>query len=334
MVRKGLCSVMVFSFLLAIICPEMVFAKTSKRVSAKVQTNASTKEKGNKTMERSEASSPLARGLDSIFIKMKKDLDDMGTSPVIHGKPTSTVNSFFLKMLKENQPFYSFTRVNKAGEVTNEMIRLVEKADEKKQNLSKEPWFKQAGKKHAEYFSMFKLEENGRYYLVWAIPITDQNDKVKDPFEGALALKIDLWDCFHKYANNVETPFLIRVDRLHLYSNKWKDSIAYKEELINVPGAKKVFVRYPKDMTAVVAAAPVPAPESVAPQVPAIDSAKIKAAQDSLKTLLKQKEKKKGATRTIIIAVLVILIIIAVIFLFVVIPAMKQRAIMKDIEHT
>ncbi len=333
MAWKNLSRAVFLSVLLAFLCPEITSAKTAKRASAQSHTNASAKEKGKKTPERTEDSSPLALGLDSIFITMKKDLDDMAASPLIHGKSVSSVNSYFLKTLKENQPFYSFTRVNHSGDVVNEMIRLVEKTDDKKQNLAKELWFKQAGKRHAEYSGMIKLEENGRYYLVWAQPIIDKNEKGKEQFEGALALKIDLWDCFHKFANTVETPFLIRIGRLHLYSNKWKDTIAYKEELLKVPGAKSVFVRYPKDMTAI-AAAPAPAPQALAPAVAAIDSAKIKAAQDSLKTALKQKEKKKGTTRTIIIAVLIVVLIIGAIILFVVVPAMKQRAIMNDIDHT
>jgi hypothetical protein len=334
MALKSLGRVLFLSVLLAFVCPEGTFAKNSKRTSAKASAkasaNASVKEKGSKTQESSEAASPLARGLDSIFTNMKKDFDDIAASPVMHGKSASAMNGYFLKMLKENQPFYSFTRVNQKGEVISEMIRLVDKPDDKKQNLSKEPWFKHAGKKHSEYSGMIKLDENGRYYLVWAIPIIDQNGKGKESFDGALALKIDLWDGFHKFANAVETPFLIRFDKLHLFSNKWKDTIAFKEEPLAVPGARKVLVRFPKDMTEVVAAPP----SAAVPQVPAIDSTKIKAAQDSLKNAFKQKEKKKGTARAIIIAVLIILLIIGAIILFVVVPAMKQRAIMKDIDHT
>jgi hypothetical protein len=329
MSRKSLLPVMLISVLLIAVCPGVSAAKQSKHGSKSHA--GSSRGNGKKSPERSENPSPLALGLDSVFIKMKKELDDMVASPVMHGKPTSPVNSYFLKTLKENQPFYSFTRANQNGEVVNEMIRLVEKADEKKQNVSKEPWFKQAAKKRAEYSGVFKMEESGRYYLLWAVPVVSA-EKGKESFEGAVALKIDLWDSFHKFSSSIATPFLIRMDRLHLYSNKWKDTIAYKEELFKVPGVKRMIVRYPKDMTEVAVA---PVESAPAPETPAIDSTKIKAAQDSLKTLLKQNEKKKAAakTRTIIIAVLVVLIIIMLIFLFIIIPQMKQRAIMKDIDH-
>jgi hypothetical protein len=322
------------------LCAEFASAKASKRGKVKAQTNAQAKEKGKKSTERvterSTEPSPLALGLDSVFVKLKQELDEVVSSPLLHGKSESPINSYFFKTLKENQPFYSLTRVNQTGDVINEMIRLVEKekTDDKKQNLSKEPWFKQTVKKKAEYSGMIKLEETGRYYLLWAVPIVD--NKNKESFEGGLALKIDLWDCFHKFAKNIETPFLIRIDRLHLYSNKWKDTIEYKEEALSVPGVKKIFIRYPKTVSTFVTAPEAPAPVVSSPSEPAapkIDSIKIKADQDSLKALLMKKDKKKATTRTIIIAVLIILIIIVAILIFIIVPAMKQRALMKHIDN-
>jgi hypothetical protein len=333
MAHKKCFNVLFLSFFLIAFCTEFAFAKTLKRAQAKAQTDTQAKDKGKRPQERTIERSPLALGLDSVFIKMKQELDDMVSSPLLHSKPVVPVNSYFLRTLKGNQPFYSLTRVNQIGDVVNEMIRLVEKAEEKKQNLSKEPWVKQTVKKKGEYSGTIKLEETGRYYLVWAASITGNNEKVKDPFEGALALKIDLWDSFHKFANTIETPFLIRIDRLHLYSNKWKDTIAYKEELLTVPGAKKVFVRYPKNVTTLVTAPAAPAPVISAPAAQAIDSSRIKAAHDSLKALIMKQDKKKAKTRIVIITVLILLIVIAGIILLVVIPAMKQRAIMKDIDH-
>jgi uncharacterized protein YqhQ len=69
---------------------------------------------------------------------------------------------------------------------------------------------------------------------------------------------------------------------------------------------------------------------------PAVDSAKIKAAtQDSLnKALAAAKDKKKKANaRMVMIAVLIVLIIIVGILIFIVVPAMRQRALMKNIDN-
>jgi hypothetical protein len=146
-----------------------------------------------------------------------------------------------------------------------------------------------------------------------------------------LALKIDLWDSFHKFAKNVETPFLIRLGKMPLYSNKWKDTIAFKEEAVDVQGVKRCTIRYPKSATMFVTT---PEPPVVA--APAVDSAKIKAAtQDSLnKALAAAKDKKKKANaRMVMIAVLIVLIIIVGILIFIVVPAMRQRALMKNIDN-
>jgi hypothetical protein len=307
-------------------------ATASGKKQGKSKSSTSVKNKGKSSKQSAvEASpSPLTQGIDSIFLNAKADLDQIIQSPLLRGKSMPLINSFFFKMLKEHQPYYSLTRVNQNGDVVNEVIRLVEKEDIKKQNFAKEPWFKIAGKKHQEYFGMIKLEETGRYYLFWAVPVTDSLAKGKVSFEGVVVLKIDLWDSFHKYANSIETPFLVRIDRLHLYSNKWKDTIDYKEGLLTIPGIKKAFVRYPLTMTALVVAS---APPAAVVTVPTVDSTQIKAIQDSLKKATALQLKKKNMTRNIIIAVLVGLIVIGALLIFVVVPMLKQRAIMADIDR-
>jgi hypothetical protein len=318
------------SFLLIVCFSEGTLAKSSKRTSSK--SHSSSSKKGEKASESTAEKSPLALGLDSVFIKMKADLDEVAGSSLLHAKAAAPVDNLFLKSLKAHQPFYSLTRVNKKGEVVNEMIRLVEKPDEKKQNLSKETWFKNAVKKQADYSSVLKLEETGRYYLVWAVPIVadKETSKGKEVFEGGLALKIDLWDSFHKFAKNVETPFLVRLGKMPLYSNKWKDTIEFKEETIDVQGVKKCSIRYPKSVTTFVTT-----PEPPVAAIPAIDSAKIRAAtQDSLnKAIAAAKDKKKKANaKMVVIAVLIVLIIIVGILIFVIVPGIRQRALMKNID--
>ena len=334
MKRNKLYKVIFLSFLLVGFSTGLTPAKTSKRVKAKAHTYAQAK--GKKSKKQPVEPSPLALGLDSIFTKMKQELDLIASSPLLHGSSVSLVNSYFIKILKGNQSFYSLTRVNYSGKVINEMIRLAENDDEKKRNLLKEAWVMQMVKKRAEYFSLIKLKETGRYYLVWAVPIVKSSQKGMGNFEGGLALKIDLWDCFHIFAKNIETPFLIRINRLHLYSNKWKNTIKYNEEALNVPGIKKIFVRYPKTVSTFVtteAPAPTSAPAvSAPPAAPVIDSAQIKAAQDSQEVLLKEKDKKEKTKKALFIAGLILLIIIVGIFIFIVIPGIKQRMIMRKID--
>ncbi|HEX7511011.1 MAG TPA: hypothetical protein VF335_06905, partial [Chitinivibrionales bacterium] len=187
---------------------------------------------------------------------------------------------------------------------------------------------RQTLKKHTEFSGLIKLEETGRYYLLWAAPVIGKDKKGKDIVDGAVALKIDLWDCFHKYANNTETPFLVRMGKLHLYSNKWKDSIAYKEDALSIAGVKKISVRYPKDAPAPVAVAPIQAP----PAPVAVDSTRIRATQDSLKAAQSALVKQKGQKNTLLTMAIVIFIVLIALLLFLTVPMIRQRITMGKID--
>jgi hypothetical protein len=276
--------------------------------------------------------SEMKLGLDSVFITMQQNFDEIMASPIVKSKTTASVNGFFFKALKDHQAFYSLTRVNTKGSVINEMIRLVEKPDMKPQDLSKLAWVRRTLTLHKPYSGMVKLEETGRYYLVWAAPIIGKDKNGKETVEGAVSLKIDLWDCFHKYSNSTEIPFLVRLDKLKLYSSKWKNDIRYKEELLTVAGIKKISVRYPKDITPI-AAAPVVTEAPVQPPPPVVDSTSIKGTQDSLKVALKTLVKQKQAKKSLINIGIIALLVLILALLFIVIPLIRQRIKMGKIER-
>jgi hypothetical protein len=176
------------------------------------------------------------------------------------------------------------------------------------------------------------LEETGRYYLVWAAPVIEKDKKDKEIVEGAVALKIDLWDCFHKFANTSETPFLVRMDKLGLYSNKWKDGVKFKEDALSVAGIKKISVRYPKVAIPVAEPVVAKAPVQQPPSVPAVDSARIKAAQDSIKAAQKAQLKQKQHKKNIFTIAVIVLIGLVIALLFIIVPKIRQRMIMGKIE--
>lgn len=271
--------------------------------------------------------------LDSIFINLQIDFDEIINSPVVKSKTASTINGYFFKKLKNNQLFYSFTKVNSKGILTNEVIRMNENYNVKPVDLSKEFWVKQTIISHKPYTGLKKLEQTGRYYLLWAAPVFSKDKKGKETLVGAVSLKIDLWDCFHKYANKSETPFLIRMGKMKLYSNKWKTGTRYKEELLTVAGIKKISVCYPRILTT---EAPVISPEPVIKDtVPAVDSVAIKAAQlDSVKAIKAVLEKKKAQRNNFIVAAVIALLILSAAFIFIIVPVLKHRRMIKDIEKS
>jgi hypothetical protein len=220
--------------------------------------------------------------------------------------------------------------VNAKGVLVNEVIRLVEKPNLKNQNLSKEVWVKRTIKGRKPYAGMIKLEETGRYYLLWAAPTIEKDKKGKEIVSGSIALKIDLWDCFHKIANETETPFLVRLDKLHLYSNKWKDTISYREDLLSIPGIKKISLRYPKVITGTAPAVATTAPVQ-AQVASAVDSSKIKATQDSMKAAYAAQIKQKNHKKTVITIAVIAIIVILLALLFWIVPMVRQRMVMDKI---
>ena len=279
------------------------------------------------------APSEMKIQMDSIFINLQNDLAEIVSSQAVKSKNLAAVNGFFFKELKKNQVYYSFTKVNSKGILTNEVIRLVEKNTVKPVSLNKEYWVKRTLTARKPYYGLIKLEQTGRYYLLWAAPILSQDKTGKEITLGAVALKIDLWDCFHKFANKTDIPFLVRMNKMRLYSNKWENGVKFREELIDVEGIKRISVRYPKGIEAT--AAPVAQEPVVENPAPVVDSSAIKAAKlDSIKAVKAVQEKKKAQrTNMIIIAVLVLLALI-IAFLFIVVPSMKHRRIMKEIEKS
>jgi hypothetical protein len=262
--------------------------------------------------------------IDSFFVKIKRDFDKIPTSPVLKTKRTS-VDRLFLHELKSHQPYLSLIRADSKGLVINNVVRLEEtKPAKNKESVADQPWFKYVNTKHEAYTGHIKDEERGRYYLVWVAPVLSKGPAGKDLFVGAVELKIDIWDCFHQFAKNTDTPFLVRMEQKGLYSNKWKDDVAYSEEPIEVPGIEKITVRYPRP-----AAAAAPVDTQIA-STAAIDSAKIKATQDSITAA--RAAKQKATLDKIVIAVAVIALLVLIILLVRLFLALRQRMIMRKID--
>jgi hypothetical protein len=253
------------------------------------------------------AASAMKQSMDSLFMKIGQDFDSIAASSAVRKKAADPVDGYFFAALKSHQPYYALTRTSQKGVVINEVIRLVDKPGAKKQNVSREPWFKYVSTRLAEYRTYIKIEETGRYYLFWAAPVIDKTQKGKEAFLGAVTLKIDIWDCFCNFSKNTEIPFLVRLNKIRLYAHKWKDTIAYREELLAVPGVKRISVRSPR----IIAAVAMPADTQAAPSS-TVDSSRIKAAADSLKSVKAKQAKNHG--RTIIGGIVMLLIIIIIVY--------------------
>jgi len=269
----------------------------------------------------SAAAPSLKDNLDSVFSEIKQDFEQIAASPEAQSGTAAELDKYFFEALKRNQPYYSLLRIDRKGFAVSEVIRMVEKPGVKKRKVTGESWYKYVSKKLKEYNGTIKQEENGRYYLFWAIPIIYTNKKGKESFAGAVALKVDFWDCFQRFTKNTQTPFSVRMGRMGFFSYLWSNDIAFIEAPLSIPGAKKMKVRYPKDAPIVQA--------PVAPAVPVVDSAKIKAEEDARVAAAQAKHAK---TRKIIVAICALLLLGIAVIAYKVISARRYNEFLKDIE--
>ena len=261
--------------------------------------------------------SALKLGMDSMFIKFQKDFDKIAASAAIKKSAVGPVNRLFFNSLKKHQPYYSFLRTNQKGIVVNEVIRLVEKPSTKKQDVSKEEWFKRASTKMEPFQDCLFQNETGRYHLFWVSPIISKGKKGKETFAGAVAVKIDLWDCFHQFSKDQDTPFLVKMDKKSLYSNKWDNNSPSAKEPLVVPGIDEIYVRYPKE------GAPAEA------QIEGTDSSLIKATADSAKAA--QANQGKGSKRAVIFFIVLLAVIAGIAYK--VISARNEKARQQKIDQ-
>jgi hypothetical protein len=172
-----------------------------------------------------------------------ENLDKASISPMVKGTKIKPMDRFFVRTLKKHQTIHSILRTNSKGVVISEVIRGQIPTAADKRNISNQQWFSQINKKNEAYYDVIKNEETGRYYLFWARALVNKTGS-KEHTVGALVGQIDLWDCFHKIAVKVDQPFLIRLNKLSLYSNKWEKVRRYTEEPLNIPGVNKISICY------------------------------------------------------------------------------------------
>lgn len=277
-------------------------------------------------------SSSLEENIEQYFVDLWQDFDKIATSSSIKKTSLSYVDRYFVSMLKTNQAFYTFIKTNSKGVLINEVVRG-EKPERKFRDVGTQRWYYSVSKKYKDYHG-FLRDENGRYYLFWAKPILKMTRSGEKKYIGAVALKVDLWDCFHKFAADIDKPFLIRLGRKSLYSNKWKKGSDFKEDALEIPGVKRVSVRFV---------------ESGAEQMPT-DSPTFAVAEDTIKEEIKPETKTvetkaeiksqskktptKGFSKTkkTVFIIIVIAIIILILYLSKLIVVFKDRRLRKRID--
>lgn len=180
----------------------------------------------------------IQQELDGYFAGIDTALSTLQRSQALRSTERRPAENLFIRELKRNQSYYAFWRANSKGKIVSEVIRG-KNPTRPGTNVENENWFKSVKRNNEDFYTVFKDEERGRYYLIWSKPVLK-----KDKFVGVVCLKIDLWDSFYDYSNGVYFPFSIKLGKKTLFSHKWNDKMTYREENLAVPGIKSISVRY------------------------------------------------------------------------------------------
>jgi len=252
------------------------------------------------------------------------DLDESFSRIVESGALRSTslkpAERLFIREMRKNRSFSTFTRTNTKGMVISEAIRG-EKVERPMRDVSSERWFRDVTTKKEPFYTLIKDPDRGRYYLLWARPIIKQGDRCI----GTVLLRIDLWDSFYEFSNDIYFPFLIKLGRKSLFSHKWKEGGTAKEEQLTIQGIDRITVTYiPEKKQPATTVAPA-----------ATDTASQKAqfsVGDSAKQF-KQKSTKKGGTSGVALFFLIVLVLAIIGASAMLIAWMRRRAVVRHIDE-
>jgi hypothetical protein len=261
----------------------------------------------------------VKQDLDTYFAKIDETLTAIQKSSAIKSIDLKLAENLFVRELKRNQSFYAFYRANSKGKVVSELVRM-KSVERTGTNVEKEQWFKAVEKNKEDFYTVFKDEERGRYYLIWSKPILK-----KEQFKGAVCLKVDLWDCFYDYSNGIYYPILVKLGKKTLFSHKWNDVINSTEERLVVPGIKNISVKY-------IAEKKVEVKDTVAKLLPVKDTVIAKIDSSLVKKAVSLPAPKKG-NNGILIFVIIAGIAAVVIVIIMIVSKKRKDAILRKIEQ-
>jgi hypothetical protein len=247
--------------------------------------------------------------IDTFFERLSGEFNRIAASPTVRSSRAAQLDAYFLRALKRNQVINSIVRTDAKGRTITEFVRM-KGANHARKVVKTEKWFSDIAKGADEFSGMVK--DTGRYYLVWSRPVTGK--RASGPMAGVIMAKIDLWDCFRRVSGSIETPFLVRLNTISLYSNKWKSGKDYDEYALNVPGAESVSLRVEKAAPPPPAEQPQVAPAKIEPPKPKSAFEKLSSA---LKDLGTRKESGKHITVLLVLAGAAGLIILILIIMFI-----------------
>jgi hypothetical protein len=85
-------------------------------------------------------------------------------------------------------------------------------------------------------------DRRGARSLLWAEPVIIVSAGGKKRFGGAVAVKVDLLECFQQVAAASEYPFRVLAGGAPLFAHRWESDMDYDEAAVEVRGLDNVVV--------------------------------------------------------------------------------------------
>jgi len=273
----------------------------------------------------------LTMTFNGYFSSLKRDFNACAVS-VSTVKKTTNVDLHFIKTLKKHQSVHSLLLTNDKGRVVGESVRG-EKPSRAKRSVSGRSWYLKTRKTLAPYDGLTK-EDNGRYYLVWCVPLV-KTARGHQKFQGAVVAKIDLWDCIHHVAETTKEPFCVRMKDKTLYTHDWETQRIFVEDTLSVPGVTSISIRYQKSGVSPVIAAQASESAPNADQKELSEAAQQKVA-DALP--VENTQAKQGAFKVsktnipIVIGLIVLICVITIVLIMQLIGRIRHLVLMKSFD--
>ena len=160
----------------------------------------------------------LQEDLNAYYVKLDESFARIVDAGALRSTSLKPAERLFVRAMRKNMAYNTFLRTNSKGIIISEAIRG-QKVERPMRDVSDQKWFKRVSERKEAYYTLIKDDERGRYYLFWTRPILKGGNR----FVGTVVAKIDLWDSFYDFSNNLYEPFLIKLGRKSLFSHKWEE---------------------------------------------------------------------------------------------------------------
>jgi hypothetical protein len=172
--------------------------------------------------------------ITGYFGKLKHNFDRIASHPVVHSKNLKALDSYYGQIMEQVPQAHSILVSDIEGDVISE-IQRGETPRHASRNVGLNHWFSMVKSTEEEYMDFVKTPD-GLYYLLWSKPLFTNGEQSEKQLIGALAMQIDLWDCFDEFSSGAQSPFLIAINGRSWYSHEWKSVKPFEKQSFSIPG--------------------------------------------------------------------------------------------------